>query len=63
MNETQMKRLVESHAKMINILISYYKSGLSELESMPATQLMFEKTIREGVKVDALMKTYNTYSE
>jgi len=27
---------------------------------MPSTQLMFEKTIREGVKVDALVKLLET---
>jgi hypothetical protein len=42
------------------LLISYFKTGLNEISSMPSTQLMFEKTIREGVKVDALVKLLET---
>ncbi len=63
MNEAQIKRLIASHTKILNILISYYKPALIDLESMPAVQLLFEKAIREGVKVETLIKGYGTSKE
>ncbi len=56
MNEKDTKRLTDSHTKMLTILVSYYKTELTELESMPTTKLMFEKTITEAVKLDTLIK-------
>ena len=60
MNEEQTKRPIDSHSRLLMLLISYFKTGLNEISSMPSTQLMFEKTIREGVKVDALVKLLET---
>ena len=56
MNEKNIKRLNESHAKILTVLLSYHKVHLTELESLHPTRLMFEKIISEAIKVDAILK-------